>query len=64
MIDRDDMNILIVNLHDTNMKLIAKESGYMPSPLGIVDENQMIHYKLLISEVLDTLFYLGYKVEK
>lgn len=64
MIEPDDMNILIINLHDENMKTIASESGFIPSPMGEVNEKQMIHYKKLIHNILDTLFYMGYKIEK
>ena len=64
MIDTDDMNILIVNVHDLIMKEIQIEYGTMPCPLGEVSFEQIQKHKKYIICILDTLFYMGYKVEK
>lgn len=64
MIDQEEMNILIINMHDSEMKYILKREGYLPYPLGEVDEYQMPVYKNRIHSLLDTLDCLGYKVSK
>lgn len=64
IIGQEDMNILIINMHDSEMKYILKREGYLPYPLGYVDEYQMPVYKNRIYSLLETLVYLGYKVMK
>ncbi len=64
MIDQQDKIVIIINIHDSYMKRLYKKTGLMPFRLGEVNEEQLVNYKSIVENVLETLEYLGYKVEK